>query len=128
MSSAKAASARRASGVGRTFNAELRCILLILMPCSRSAPMACAGSSNSIGEMAGVVIDAEMFVQPRVAGMFGAQLLEKTDGFRAGLKPAQRLRFHARDATCAPTGRSMRRCARRSARVVADLLFLLAAS
>src|ERR1700722_7139964 len=46
-------------------------------------------------EMAGVVVDAEVFIQTRIVRMFGAQALKKSNRLRAGLKPAEWLRFHA---------------------------------
>ena len=47
------------------------------------------------GEMAGIVVDAEVFVETRIVGVFSAESLEETDGFGGGFKPAERLGFEA---------------------------------
>src|SRR3989442_15974336 len=44
-------------------------------------------------QMAAVVIDAEMFVQPEVARTLGPQQLEELHGFRAGFQVTERFRF-----------------------------------
>jgi len=47
------------------------------------------------GEVAGVVIDTEMFAEARVAGMFVAELLEEPDGLAAVLNEAEGFGFEA---------------------------------
>lgn len=44
-------------------------------------------------EMAAVVVDAEMFLEPQVAGAIGAQAVEERDGFGGGFEGAQRFGF-----------------------------------
>ena len=45
------------------------------------------------GEVAAVVIDAEMFVDTQVSGAIGAKAMEEIDGFRRGFEGAEGLGF-----------------------------------
>ena len=45
------------------------------------------------GQMAGVVIDAEMFIEARVVAMLGPQAVEELNGLAAGFQQAERFRL-----------------------------------
>src|SRR5882757_1667435 len=47
------------------------------------------------GKMAGVIIHAQVLVQPFIAGMLGAELVEETDRLSAALQKAERFGFEA---------------------------------
>src|ERR1043166_5258788 len=42
------------------------------------------------GEMAGIIVDAEMLLEPRIVGMLLPQLLEEADDLRSGFQVAER--------------------------------------